>query len=46
MEGPDNNLQGVPLWQRLGWFAAIWTGSILALSVVAWIIRWAVKIPA
>lgn len=45
METPDKNLQDAPLWQRLGWFGAIWAGSILALSLVAWIIRWAVKIP-
>ena len=34
-----------PLWRRLGWLAMIWTGSVLALFVVAslavfaWLIR-------
>ncbi len=46
MERLDNNLQNVPLWQRLVWFGAIWAVSILALSLVAWVIKWAVKIPA
>jgi hypothetical protein len=26
-------------WQRLGWFIAIWAGSVLALAIVAYIIR-------
>ena len=29
-----------PLWQRLGWMMAIWAGSVLALGVVAMVIRW------
>jgi hypothetical protein len=29
-----------PLWQRLGWLVLIWTLSVLALGVVASIIRW------
>jgi Protein of unknown function (DUF2474) len=45
MERLDKNLQVLPLWQRLGWFAGIWIGSVLMLLLVAWIIRWAVKIP-
>ena len=28
-----------PLWQRLGWLAAIWVGSVAALGAVAWVIR-------
>ena len=28
-----------PLWQRLGWMVAIWAGSVLALGVVAGMIR-------
>ncbi|KIH81507.1 DUF2474 domain-containing protein [Pseudomonas batumici] len=28
-----------PLWQRLGWLAIIWTGSVLALFVVASLMR-------
>ena len=29
-----------PLWQRLGWLAAIWLMSVLALGLVASILRW------
>jgi hypothetical protein len=28
-----------PLWRRLAWMAAIWAGSVTALSVVAYGIR-------
>lgn len=28
---------------RLGWFALYWLGSVLALSVVAYAIRWAIS---
>ncbi|NER59967.1 DUF2474 domain-containing protein [Pseudomonas sp. MAFF212428] len=28
-----------PLWQRLGWLAVIWTASVAALGVAAWIMR-------
>ena len=28
-----------PWWQRLGWMVAIWVGSVLALGVVAGVIR-------
>ncbi|WP_395610470.1 DUF2474 domain-containing protein [Pseudomonas sp. B22129] len=28
-----------PLWRRLGWLAMIWTGSVLALFVVASLMR-------
>ncbi|MFJ3471061.1 DUF2474 domain-containing protein [Pseudomonas sp. NPDC090201] len=28
-----------PLWQRLGWLVVIWTGSVLALFVVASLLR-------
>ncbi|TPG40603.1 DUF2474 domain-containing protein [Sphingomonas koreensis] len=28
-----------PLWKRLGWMAAIWLGSVLALGAVAGSLR-------
>lgn len=28
-----------PLWQRLGWLLALWTGSVLALGAVVWLLR-------
>ena len=28
-----------PLWQRLGWLLALWTGSVLALGGVVWLLR-------
>jgi hypothetical protein len=28
-----------PLWQRIGWLVIIWTGSVLALFVVAMLLR-------
>ena len=28
-----------PLWQRLGWMALIWLGSVAVLGVVASVIR-------
>lgn len=28
-----------PLWQRLGWLVLIWTCSVAALGVVAWLLR-------
>jgi len=28
-----------PLWQRLGWLALIWAGSVLALFIVASLMR-------
>ncbi|MEX6667412.1 DUF2474 domain-containing protein [Pseudomonas sp. W2-17] len=31
--------QGKPLWQRIGWLVTIWTGSVLALFVVAMLLR-------
>jgi hypothetical protein len=28
------------LWlRRLGWMAALWTGGVAALAVVAWVLR-------
>jgi hypothetical protein len=31
--------QPKPLAQRLGWFAFIWVISVVALAIVAWLIR-------
>jgi hypothetical protein len=28
-----------PLWKRLGWLALIWAASVLALSLVGWLLR-------
>ncbi len=28
-----------PLWQRLGWLVVIWAASVLALGVVAGLLR-------
>ncbi|HLA29461.1 MAG TPA: DUF2474 domain-containing protein [Pseudomonas sp.] len=28
-----------PLWQRLAWLVAIWAGSVLALGLVAGLLR-------
>lgn len=30
---------GAPLWPRLGWLAAIWLASVLALGAVAGLLR-------
>lgn len=37
--------QARPLWQRLAWMAAIWLGSVLALGVVAMVIRYWLSSP-
>ena len=28
-----------PLWKRLGWLVVIWAGSVVALGIVAWMMR-------
>jgi hypothetical protein len=28
-----------PLWRRLVWFAALWTGSVVSLGAVAFVLR-------
>ncbi len=45
MERESEPARTAPRWLRLGWFGAIWTGSVIALAVVAWLIKWAVKAP-
>jgi len=32
-----------PLWKRLTWFVAIWAGSVVALGIVAWLLRLAIR---
>lgn len=32
-----------PLYQRLGWFALLWLGGVLAVGVVGLVIRFMVK---
>jgi len=39
----DTTEAATPLWRRLLWFAAIWLGSVAALSVVAYGIRLILK---
>jgi hypothetical protein len=34
-----------PLWQRLGWMAAIWLGSVAVLGAVAMVIRFWLNSP-
>lgn len=36
---PDDVPAAGPLWRRLGWMAAIWVMSVLALGAVAWVLR-------
>jgi len=31
--------QHQPLWKRLGWFALLWAGGVLAVTVLAWLVR-------
>ncbi|MHA6637514.1 DUF2474 domain-containing protein [Stutzerimonas frequens] len=32
-----------PLWQRMVWLVVIWSASVLALGVVAWLLRLAMS---
>lgn len=32
-----------PLWQRLGWLVLIWSGSVLALGLVSYLLRLAMN---
>lgn len=38
MPPPDHPPQA-PLWQRLGWMAAIWLGSVISLGAVAMVLK-------
>ena len=33
------NAENKPLWQRLGWLAVIWAGSVVTLGIFAWLMR-------
>lgn len=36
----QSRIRTVPsVWQKLGWMAAIWAGSVLALGVIALLLR-------
>lgn len=39
MQDEQDEQEKKPLWQRLGWLLAIWAGSVLALGVVAGLLR-------
>ena len=28
-----------PLWKKLGWFAALWAGGVLAVSLLAFLVK-------
>lgn len=32
-----------PLWKRLVWMAGIWAASVLALGIVAGLLRWWIR---
>ncbi|MFN3457916.1 MAG: DUF2474 domain-containing protein [Novosphingobium sp.] len=44
LDGGDR-AEATPLWQRLGWMAAIWLGSVLTLGAVAMVIRYWLNSP-
>ncbi|MBA1264743.1 DUF2474 domain-containing protein [Stutzerimonas stutzeri] len=37
---PEKHSNGAkPLWQRMAWLVTIWCASVLALGVLAWLLR-------
>ncbi|MCQ4297567.1 DUF2474 domain-containing protein [Pseudomonas stutzeri] len=40
---PASSGEPKPLWQRMSWLVLIWSGSVLALGIVAWLIRLAMN---
>lgn len=30
---------GSPLWKKLGWFVALWAGGVLAVSLLAFLVK-------
>ncbi len=43
MREPEPEAAASPLWRRLTWFLALWIASVLALGVVAYVIKLALK---
>lgn len=44
MEHSTASDRPAPIWRRLLWFAALWASSILALGVVAMILKMVLKV--
>lgn len=36
---PPKGQADAPLWRRLGWLVALWGSSVVALLLVAWLVR-------
>ena len=43
MREPEPEAAPSPLWRRLAWFLALWIASVLALGVVVYVIKLALK---
>ncbi|MEZ5707994.1 MAG: DUF2474 domain-containing protein [Blastomonas sp.] len=37
---PEDPAANRPLWQKLGWMALIWAGSVALLGTIAYVLRW------